>query len=302
MTKRDEKKEIKTLYVIGNGFDKHHGISSSYYDFQNWIMTQSEKDVRFAFTIHQLEQFFNAKNELWTQFEHSIGMYDINVVAEQRWGLFPEFLTIETMEMVKDIVVSSGFNCLGSLSETLTSVFRRWVPTINTDKKPDNDLHLSNSALYLTFNYTDTLERLYTISPDNVLHIHGSVLTPGKPFIVGHNNYIDPLSVVIEGNDFRDNNERIDRICEMNGLIKPYYDIIERHSSFFDRLKQVNSVIVMGHSYSDIDLPYFKKVKSSVLPEATWEMGWHTIKDKSETYFYQKELKLSDSEIVRFKF
>ena len=83
--------------------------------------------------------------------------------------------------------------------------------------------------------------------------------------------------------DFRDNNERIDRICEMNGLIKPCYDIIERNSSFFERLKQVNSVIVMGHSYSDIDLPYFKKVKSSILPEATWKMGWHTTKDKSVT-------------------
>lgn len=302
MAKRNEKTSNTTLYIIGNGFDKHHDISSSYYDFQDWIKAQSKKDIRFAFTIQQLERFFNAKAKLWSNFEHNIGKYDTNVVAIQRWGLFPEFLTIETMEMVKDVVVSSGFNCLGSLSETLTSVFRRWVPTINTDKKPDNDLNLSNSALYLTFNYTDTLERLYNISPDNILHIHGSVLTPEKPFIVGHNNYIDPLSVVIEGNDFRDNNERIDRICEMNGLIKPCYDIIERNSSFFDRLKQVNSVIVMGHSYSDIDLPYFKKVKSSVLPEATWKMGWHTAKDISETYIYQKELKLSDSQILRFEF
>lgn len=302
MAKSDEKTGLETLYLIGNGFDMHHSISSSYYDFLDWITAQSKKDIRFAFTIHQLERFFNAKKELWTQFEHSLGMYDINIVAEQRWGLYPEFLTIETMEMVKDIVVSSGFNCLGSLSETLTSVFRRWLPTINTDKKPDNDLHLSNSALYLTFNYTDTLERLYNISPDNILHIHGSVLTPEKPFIVGHNNYVDPLSVVIEGNDFRDNNERIDRICEMNGLIKPCNDIIERNSSFFDRLKQVNSVIVMGHSYSDIDLPYFKIVKSSILPEANWEMGWHTERDRENITNYQRNLDLSSSRIIRFHF
>ena len=33
MTKRNEKTRETTLYIIGNGFDKHHDISSSYYDF-----------------------------------------------------------------------------------------------------------------------------------------------------------------------------------------------------------------------------------------------------------------------------
>ena len=88
----------------------------------------------------------------------------------------------------------------------------------------------------------------------------------------------------------------------MNGLIKPCYDIIERNSSFFERLKQVNSVIVMGHSYSGIDLPYFKKVKSSILPEANWEMGWHTERDRENITNYQRNLDLSSSRIIRFHF
>lgn len=28
---------VKHLYIIGNGFDLHHGINSSYKDFQEWM-------------------------------------------------------------------------------------------------------------------------------------------------------------------------------------------------------------------------------------------------------------------------
>ena len=34
---------------------------------------------------------------------------------------------------------------------------------------------LDKSALYITFNYTNTLERIYNIDNDNIFHIHGNL-------------------------------------------------------------------------------------------------------------------------------
>jgi len=128
------------------------------------------------------------------------------------------------------------------------------------------------------------------------------VLSGETPLIVGHNHEVDPLSVVIEGNDFRDNNERIDRICEMNDLVKPCYEIMDRNSDFFDKLKYVSQIVVLGASYNEIDLPYFKKVKTSAQPDAVWKMGWHTDNDKNNIDIYQHTLGISDNKILRFVF
>ena len=71
-----------TLYIIGNGFDIHHGIKSSYCNFHQWVKRESANNVRFAFTVFQLEKFFNRNCILWSDFEHNIGEYDIEVVAK----------------------------------------------------------------------------------------------------------------------------------------------------------------------------------------------------------------------------
>ena len=31
---------MNKLYVIGNGFDKHHGMPCGYGDFKNWLMVE----------------------------------------------------------------------------------------------------------------------------------------------------------------------------------------------------------------------------------------------------------------------
>lgn len=53
--------------------------------------------------------------------------------------------------------------------------FREWVESIDVSKvKPV--LNLPDTASFITFNYTPTLEYVYGVSPDRILHIHGCVL------------------------------------------------------------------------------------------------------------------------------
>jgi len=63
--------------------------------------------------------------------------------------------------------------------------FEGWIESI--EKEIENispDLNLLENSLYLNFNYTSTLEKLYKIPSMNILHIHGC---HPDYYVLGHN-------------------------------------------------------------------------------------------------------------------
>ena len=90
------------LYIIGNGFDVHHGMNTSYKNFREWVYKNCHNDIQYAFIIHQLEFLFDAKSNLWSEFEYEMGRYDREKIAIQRFGPYPEVLIIEDMDVIVD--------------------------------------------------------------------------------------------------------------------------------------------------------------------------------------------------------
>lgn len=41
-----------TLYIIGNGFDRYHGASSSYSDFKNYVKRKSLETMITTVTLN----------------------------------------------------------------------------------------------------------------------------------------------------------------------------------------------------------------------------------------------------------
>ena len=76
-----------------------------------------------------------------------------------------------------------------------------------------------------------------------------------------------------------DNNERIQSLSTINYLCKPCNEIIERNSHFFQELKNVKDIYIIGHSCSEIDFPYFQKIKESVDTRAIWHFSPYSDKD-----------------------
>ena len=79
----------KSLYIIGNGFDRAHGLKTSYWDFRTYL---EENHWEFLLAFEKLYDFepfdeadpYTAKNakklyedrlqqELWSQLEENIG-------------------------------------------------------------------------------------------------------------------------------------------------------------------------------------------------------------------------------------
>ena len=66
---------MKNLYIIGNGFDIHHNMPTSYKAFYNWLKVKSYYHV-----FSQVEKIYGCADATWwNDFERSLGemeMYD----------------------------------------------------------------------------------------------------------------------------------------------------------------------------------------------------------------------------------
>ena len=224
-------------------------------------MTHGRLDV-----IAELQSLFPAQHEgkflLWSQFENALTLYD--KAAVEGWAWDSLYLAIE--EDGKETITSEGVLDT-AISDIVRNSFSAWVNDIEVNSTRIFDFDCC--AKFITFNYTETLERLYSIPGDRILHIHGKAHSDSK-IIVGHRTAVDPLSGSNVNNDFRGNNSIIQNLGDFAELYKPSEDIIEQNSVFFNSLKGIDSVIVIGHSCSDVDKLYFKAIAANVGPDARW--------------------------------
>lgn len=149
---------MSKLYIIGNGFDLKHGIPSRYSDFAKFV-----KSIDLNFFL-KMERFYPnlSIDDLWSNFEEALGMPDYK-------------------ELINDyeLLVKSGYadkdGNLGVKLCELKELFGKWVFSLVE--------HISNSffekkyvfdaeSLYISFNYTRTLEIIYKIKSPNICYIH----------------------------------------------------------------------------------------------------------------------------------
>ena len=272
------------LYIIGNGFDLAHGMPTKYDDFKRWLFENDRIDV-----IQELQQAFPSKKDdgylLWSDFETALGQYDIDTVIN--WGWDNLYLTSTSIGNLKFGSPCSLLNI--QLPDILREAFPAWVKNIPIATIPAYTL--SSQALYLSFNYTDTIECLYRIPERQILHLHGRV-SVNDALVVGHNRNIDPTEYWDANLDVRENNERMQRLVNMNDMQKPFFKIIEQNDTFFRLLNTVHTVIVLGHSCATIDYPYFRKVKMSVRDDAEWNFNPFNEEDVKRVNTLKQEIGL----------
>ncbi|MBR5038419.1 MAG: bacteriophage abortive infection AbiH family protein [Prevotella sp.] len=246
-------------------------MKTRYGDFKRWLIDNGRVDV-----IQELQSAYPSQkgNEylLWSDFETALGEYDLDTVINWSWENL--YLNVDS---VGNMLFNNGFIDT-QLPDIISEAFTKWVCGIRmlSPKVFDN---ITSESLYLTFNYTDTLETLYQIPEWQVLHIHGRA-SKGEKLIVGHNHHINPADYWDDNIDLRENNERIQRLTDMNDLCKPYYDIIERNEIFFQSMNSISDIYVIGHSCDEIDYPYFRKVRESVSSNARWHYNPYSEDDE----------------------
>ena len=87
-------------------------------------------------------------------------------------------------------------------------------------------------------------------------------------------------------------------INEAYGRLEQYYDenykniqrCIESNRGFFDSMSGIEKITVIGCSLSEVDMDYYRTIRSITRDDAVWEFSFHTAKDKKRIKQFCAEL------------
>ncbi|HFU3789327.1 TPA: AbiH family protein [Streptococcus suis] len=292
------------LFIIGNGFDKAHGLKSDYLYFKKYVYEKAYGEnqiLSFLDEIEQIEEFFLEEDEkieieldsidlpTSINFEYSIDnnfyryfyqmLLKISKI-EEFWRDFEKSLVnigglfVETFpsspEYAPHTAEDTAENIKEFVSYAIPKLLREWISYVYQDWKKEleartitkhiskDTIMLSKDAYFLTFNYTPVLEDYYGISPKQICHIHGELVK--TELLMGHGDYYSKLH-----EDPTSTPYYLDGAVEATR--KPVQKQLQRHADFFDGLKDVNELYVIGFNLTDshtVDRPYFEEIFEKV--------------------------------------
>ena len=273
--------EKETLFIIGNGFDRAHGIESSYWHFHDWLLKNGHQSF-----VKAIEGMYNEENRkrfsddevrpslLWTDFENALGKIDAWSVRQM---LEEENENIVQRRDLQKFAIQK----IKKTVDNVSILMKEWAGSIDISQA-QSLFNLSKESQYLTFNYTLTLEKCYHIGDSHICHIHKKVKDNDNKTDMGDENLVVGCASEVRRDVFGNLNERqLDRKvnAELNRFNKPSDDLIDENTSFFESLHSITRVVVIGHSVSDIDMPYLNHVKESVSKDAHWHFSAFNEKD-----------------------
>ena len=290
-------------FIIGNGFDLAHNMPTKYSDFKKYL----------------IERFPNSKNgQMYVPGQMitpdggvivdeteaaSLLVYLINNACGGSWSDFETALgKINLFECFEDLcevydrdgdrnLFHEAYNNEDRASDLyyvipmIKDFFSDWVNTIKLPEKclsdflslidPENDL-------FISFNYSHTLEKLYKCK--NVIHMHGEI---GNEIIVGHGGAID----------YSEENSSVPIGCfntlqEIYDMLrKDTNSVIEKHYNRLNSVSFCQQVYSFGFSYSNVDLPYIKHICRLLNNDGVvWYFTKHDASDSEKITRYKKDI------------
>lgn len=289
-----------TLYIIGNGFDLWHGIPSGLGDFKEYVQ-DTDKDV-----YREVEAYLPA-GENWNGLERALADLDADVLIENLGHFMASYGDEDWSDSGHHDFQYEVENVVDRLSKELQAHFADWVrslPIPSYDTARQRISILDRQALFLSFNYTSTLNTVYGVDPRHVLFIHGCAAQPGEKLILGHAwNPSSRRSL----NDRQDIGEIDTRLMEANDIIDDYFsatfknsaEIIVQNASFFQSPVPVEQVIVLGHSLSDVDAVYFQALLAqSHVAQARWVIAVRNMEEWPDKQLLLAELGVSPGKAI----
>lgn len=273
------------LYVIGNGFDLHHHIPSGYGSFAQFVKATDLE------TYQRAERYLFSDETLWADFENSLAHLDYQALIDDAEEFLVSYAADDWSDDDHHAYQREIDWTVTALSIGLRDLFVRWLHTLTVPLvSPVPLVRLDPKAQFLTFNYTPTLQRLYGIDEHQILHIHGALAGPPDQIVLGH-GWRQPVrqrprdadgEEIPDERDHRriEGEEHIDRY--FMATFKPTKEILSRNTSLFARLSTVEEISVLGHSMSEVDLPYFEALRDAVSPSATWVVTYHRPHERAE--------------------
>lgn len=270
---------MKKLFIIGNGFDLHHKLPTRVDDF---IEILEQKDVNEYYLTAEID---------WSDYEESLSYFALENMAEEFLG-YPDYLSdresdrdgvIFTMEQImsemQDVVKESLVEMIENAEQTIKDILEDYTFP-SSEKKA-----FTNNSIFITFNYTSTLEKIYNLNEENnILHIHGFV-DNDQEFIFGYSEHDDEVlksfvrqGVAVSGYKQRDYDEddmpdyyvhkqyeEMYSFYSSNKKVLRLQELVNFLSAYTE--DDIEEVIVLGHSMGNVDKTYFDSIDKIINPK-----------------------------------
>ncbi len=252
------------LYILGNGFDVAHGLKTSYRNFRCYLQKLHPS------LLLKLGEFYDVDEdaELWKTFESTIGQMDVEMIEKQFSE--PNYASDDFRDGDYEdnaILVDNEIDFIDELKDT----FAKWIASIRSGILSDKRFEFELPAKFITFNYTHTLELLYRINPENILHIHGQV---GQKIIFGH--AVDAYRwkmTRMYGSDYENIDSSEWPEIARDFAIEKGYDALERKLNslckkpdinikncldFLSKLEGIERIVILGATLTNGDDDYIR--------------------------------------------
>ena len=287
------------IYIIGSGFDQHHGVNTCYKAYKTYL-ENINPDM-----VNKIDKIFEdnginsddiiewAELENYLSFMHKYDEEEIEEIYEYSFGNAEK--DIDRASYWSDPMHNANYKSkeFQEIYLFIKANFSSWINSLNT-VNVHPDLVLCNNANFLTFNYTEILENQYNISKSNILHIHGSISE--DKFVLGHNELlelpfskeqwanIDPITgEIYESQDLREYHveQAINNASEKiyNTYFKNSKKLISFYSSWFDKFDNASEIEFRGLSCGEQDEIYIQEIARRISSDCKVLLYGHSEKD-----------------------
>lgn len=278
-----------TLYIIGNGFDLHHGLKTSFINFRDNF---AKKKWRFWAALKKIYGVKMDDNMWWYKFEEMLGSVDYQNLTTANNS------PILSTSMLQNV-----------LQNWIPSYIECWINQIDDNVPKDESITINTDAQFFTFNYTNVLEKTYGIDKNSIWHIHNSLTNKGEDnkLIVGHD--FDERQLFLLSNEYNDGHtiERPDIVDDFNrkiaGGAKHVQERITQNKNKFALYSNIRHYVSMGFSFNNIDMPYIKEIVSvnNSIHDADWNSYFHSDEEKTKFFNIISELGIKPNMITSTK-
>jgi len=308
----------KKLYIIGNGFDIHHGLDTKYSSFGKYLEAQN---LELYELVTSYIGFPNEDDDLWYRFETNLANLDVDEILSLETDLLPNIASDDFRDRDRYNFEHAMEEHLEKLTKVLRQEFRNFIEAAKIpDDAIEKKIELDNKAQFLNFNYTDTLQHIYQVDSSNITYIHNAASDQTTQIILGHGINpkefertapVPPQGLTEEElyEWMQDQSDNYDHSYDLGEqMIRGYFssafkntaEIIENNRPFFNSLANVEQVTVLGHSISEVDIKYFVEVVA-IAPHSIWSVSYFSDSDKQRITDTFQTLGIAPNKITLFK-
>ena len=252
---------MNVLYILGNGFDKAQGMKTSYPEFYQYLMENTDNGSPL---LQQLKKDIKADKLLWSDMEEAFGQFTSKIeTATDLENLYFElsdnlqkYLEAEEnifnpSEKLKNKFVGDFVHLARYMGETDKIRYNAFVKKVG----------VGYDISVMTLNYTNTLEKLLSLGSatdkriDNnsyfrqVIHVHGQLR---DSIIIGVDN-----EEQIANKQFRNNEYVKDFLIKIQSNFSMKYN---RHHVCENLISNAHLIVLYGVSLGETDAHWWKLI------------------------------------------